>query len=212
MIKKEFILLVFLSSCFSLTLQGQTVWTRNDSLKLKEMLDGETDILINPVVKQEIDLLFSAPTHVHNNPILPIEELLPKPMRFLNKYQIPKFRLNNAHIYYPSARLNRYFLNSKRFSISATSGHKRANILLEQKTNLKFYITEKLGYHIYGGYSLSRSKSPILPGAVNPLYIGSGFSYSINERVQVKTGINRQFNVITKRWEWAWETSVGVSF
>lgn len=212
MIKKEFILLVFLSSCCSFPLQGQTVWTRNDSLKLKEMLDGETDILINPAVKQEIDLLFSAPTHVHNNPILPIEELLPRPMNLLEKYPMPKFRLNNTHIYYQSPFLNRYFLNSKRFSISATSERKRGKILLEQKTDLKFDITEKLGYHIYGGYSISRSKSPILPGSVNPLYIGSGFSYSINERVQIKTGINRQFNVITKRWEWLWETSVGVSF
>lgn len=176
------------------------------------MLDGETDILINPAVKQEIDLLFSTPTHVHNNPILPIEELLPRPMNLLEKYRIPKFRLNNAHIYYQSPLLNRYFLNSKRFSISAMSGRKRGKILLEQKTDLKFDVTEKLGYHIYGGYSLSRSKSPILPGAVNPLYIGSGFSYSINERVQIKTGINRQFNVIKKRWEWLWETSVGVSF
>lgn len=174
------------------------------------MLDGETDIIINPAIKEEIDLLFSTPTH--NNPILPIKELLPKPMKFLSKYQIPKVRLNNAHIYYQSLLLNRYFLNNKRFSISASSGHRRTKILLEQKTDLKFDITEKLGYHIYGGYSLSRSKSPILPGAVNPLYIGSGFSYNINQQVQIKTGINRQFNVITKRWEWLWETSVEVSF
>ena len=176
------------------------------------MLDGETDIPTNPTVKQEIDLLFSTPIHVHNVPILAIEELLPRSMNPLKKYQVPKFRLNNTHIYYQTPFLNRFYLNSKRFSISATSIYKRTKIILEQKTDLKFDITEKLGYHIYGGYSLSRSKSPILPGAVNPLYIGSGFSYNINQQVQIKTGINRQFNVITKRWEWLWETSVGVSF
>lgn len=212
MIKKEFAFSVLLSICFSFSLQGQTVWTRNDSLKLKKLLNGETEILISPAVKQEIDLLFSAPIHVHNNLILPIEEILPRPTNPMKEYQVSEFQLNNTHMYYRSTFLNRYFLNCKRFSISTTSEYKRTKIFLEQKTDLKFDITEKLGYHIYGGYSLSRSKSAILPGAVNPLYIGSGFSYKINQRVQIKAGINKQFNVIKKHWEWLWETSVGVSF
>ena len=58
MIKKEYILLAVLSAGFSFPVQGQTTWTKQDSIKLKEILDGTTDISINPTVKQEIDLLF----------------------------------------------------------------------------------------------------------------------------------------------------------
>ncbi|MCD8182094.1 MAG: DUF4858 domain-containing protein [Bacteroides sp.] len=176
------------------------------------MLDGETDILINPAVKQEIDLLFAVTTHIHNTPILPIEQFLPQLQNRLKEYQMPKFRLNGAHIYYGTPLRTEYFLSNKRFSISATSEKKRTKILLEQKTDFKFDITKSLDYHIYAGYSLHSSKSAILPGAVTPLYFGSGFSYHINQRVEIKTGIERQFNVIQKRWEWLWRTGVGVNF
>ena len=75
MIKKEYILLAVLSAGFSFPVQGQTTWTKQDSIKLKEILDGTTDISINPTVKQEIDLLFSTPAQIHSIPILPVEEL-----------------------------------------------------------------------------------------------------------------------------------------
>lgn len=77
MIKKEYILLAVLSAGFSFPVQGQTTWTKQDSIKLKEILDGTTDISINPTVKQEIDLLFSTPAQIHSIPILPVEELYP---------------------------------------------------------------------------------------------------------------------------------------
>lgn len=213
MIKKEYILLAVLSAGFSFPVEGQTVWTKNDSIKLKKILDGETDIFINPTVKQEIDLLFSTPAHIHSTPILPVGELLPEPDNFRKIYPMPEFRLNNTRIYYNTSLRSSYFLNNKRFSISATTRYtKRIRMLLQQKTDFKFDITQKIGYHIYAGYSRSDSKSAILPETVSPLYFGSGFSYDINRKVQIKTGIEHKFNIIHKRWEWVWETSVGVFF
>lgn len=213
MIKKEYILLAVLSAGFSFSVQGQTTWTKQDSIKLKEILDGTTDISINPTVKQEIDLLFSTPAQIHSIPILPVEELLPKPENLRQIYAIPGFRLDNTRIYYNTQRRNKYILNTQRFSISATTEYgKRARVLLQQKTDFKFDVTQKLGYHVYAGYSRSSGKSAILPGTVSPLYLGSGFSYDINRQVQVKTGVRRQFNIIHRRWEWVWETSVGISF
>ena len=213
MIKKEYILLAILSAGLSFPVQGQTIWTKKDSIKLKKILDGETDIPINPTVKQEIDLLFSTPAHIRSIPILPVKELLPEREDFRQTYAMPQFRLNNTRIYHNTPLRNKYFLNIQRFSISATTAYdRRARTLLQQKTDFKFNITQKIGYHVYAGYSRSSSKSAILPGAVNPLYFGSEFSYDINRQVQVKTGIDRRFNIIYKRWEWVWETSVGVAF
>ena len=213
MIKKGYIVLAVLSAGFSFPMQGQTIWTKQDSIKLKKILDEETDISINPTIKQEIDLLFSTPAYIHNIPILPIEELLPQPKNLRQTYPIPRFRLNNAHIYYKTPLQDKYILNAQRFGISAAKEYdKRAGMLLLQKTDFKFDITQKLGYHLYAGYSRSSSKSAILPGTVNPLYFGSGFSYDINRRMQVKTSIRHQFNIIHRRWEWVWETNMGISF
>ena len=84
--------------------------------------------------------------------------------------------------------------------------------MAKEQGYFKFDVTQKLGYHVYAGYNRSSGKSVILPGTVSPLYLGSGFSYDINRQVQVKTGVRRQFNIIHGRWEWVWETSVGISF
>ena len=92
MIKKGYIVLAVLSAGFSFPMQGQTIWTKQDSIKLKKILDEETDISINPTIKQEIDLLFSTPAYIHNIPILPIEELLPQPKNLRQTYPIPRFR------------------------------------------------------------------------------------------------------------------------
>ena len=109
MIKKEYILLAVLSAGFSFPVQGQTTWTKQDSIKLKEILDGTTDISINPTVKQEIDLLFSTPAQIHSIPILPVEELLPKPENLRQIYAIPGFGWTiHAYITTPNDGINIY--------------------------------------------------------------------------------------------------------
>ena len=43
-------------------------------------------------------------------------------------------------------------------------------------------------------------------------YIGTGFSYNINRKLQLKTGIEYQYNIIYKRWEWVWNSGIRFSF
>lgn len=213
MIKKKYILLAILCTVFSPTVQGQTAWSKNDSVKLKKILDGEADIPVNPTVKQEIDLLFSAPAATGNTPILPVEELLPRPVNLRKIRPMPRFRLNGTRMYYNTPLRTGYSLHNGRLDISATGVYtKKAGMLLQQETDFGFVIAPKFGYHVYAGYSRSESKSNVLPGEVSPLYFGSGFSYDIGRNVQISTGIERQFNLIYKRWEWVWKTGMKVSF
>lgn len=38
-----------------------------------------------------------------------------------------------------------------------------SRVLIQQNINFQYMITDKFGYHIFWGYSIDKSKSPILP-------------------------------------------------
>lgn len=57
-------------------MQGQDVWTPNDSLKLKKMLEGKTEIQINKEALNELGKAFLPEKRLLNShsAILPIED------------------------------------------------------------------------------------------------------------------------------------------
>ena len=158
MIKKEYILLAVLSAGFSFPVQGQTTWTKQDSIKLKEILDGTTDISINPTVKQEIDLLFSTPAQIHSIPILPVEELLPKPENLRQIYAIPGFRLD---ITTPNDGINIYW------TLSDSVSQPLRNMAKEQRY---FYSKRQISNLTSLKSSAIIFTQAIAAAAVNPPY------------------------------------------
>ena len=54
----KLILLVISLLFLPLVMQGQDVWTPNDSLKLKKMLEGKTEIQINKEALNELGKAF----------------------------------------------------------------------------------------------------------------------------------------------------------
>lgn len=66
--------------------------------------------------------------------------------------------------------------------------------------------------YIYGGYTIDKKRTVVLPTTATQYYIGTGFSYNINKKLQLKTGIEYQYNIIYKRWEWVWNSGIRFSF
>ena len=179
--------------------QEQNVWTQNDSLKLKKILAGQTEIRINREALRELDRAFSSPRRLFKSQsrsaILLIKDfLLYRPNVFTGKYHISTFKVNELNIRQDSLFMNVHMLGNKQLFV---------------KSQLDI---GDLAYRVYGGYTIDKNRTVILPTTATPYYVGTGFSYSLNKKLQLKTGIEYQYNVVYKRWEWVWNSGIRFNF
>ena len=84
--------------------------------------------------------------------------------------------------------------------------------MIKRKTDIQFKFTDHLAYRVYGGYAIDKNRTVILPTTATPYYVGTGFSYSLNKKLQLKTGVEYQYNVVYKRWEWVWNSGIRFRF
>lgn len=77
MIKKEYILLAVLSAGFSFPVQGQTTWTKQDSIKLKEILDGQRIYPLIPLSNKKSTCYFPHPHRYTVFPFYPLRNFYP---------------------------------------------------------------------------------------------------------------------------------------
>lgn len=77
---------------------------------------------------------------------------------------------------------------------------------------LRYALTDKLSLQVSGQYYFDTYKSAILPRSVNRAELGVGMTYWVTRRLELKTGVHYQFNVIKKRWEWAFLTGAAFHF
>ncbi|WP_369889132.1 DUF4858 domain-containing protein [Bacteroides sp. AN502(2024)] len=83
-------------------MQGQDVWTSNGSLKLKKLLEGETEIQMNKEALRDLNKAFFPQKRLQDShsAILFIEDLqLPQPTFFAKKYSISTFKVNELIIW-----------------------------------------------------------------------------------------------------------------
>lgn len=214
----RFILFIIFFLCLPLVMRGQEqdVWTQNDSLKLK-ILGGQAAIQINQEALRELDRVFSSPQCLFNSQsrsaILPIKDFpLHQPNAFTGKYHMSAFKVNELNIWQDSLFMKVHMFGNKQLFIKSQSDIGGPRVLIKRKTDMHFKLTDHLGYHVYGGYTIDKNRTVILPTTATPYYMGTGFSYSFNKKLQLKTGIEYQYNVVYKRWEWVWNSGIRFSF
>lgn len=214
----RFILFIIFSLCLPLVMQGQeqNVWTQNDSLKLKKVLAGQAEIRINQKVLRELDRVFSSPRRLFKfqsrSAILPIKDFLFYRPNVFSKYHISTFKVNELNIWQDSLFMKVYMLGNKQLFIKSQLDTGDSRVLIKRKTDIQFKFTDHLAYRVYGGYTIDKNRTVILPTTATPYYVGTGFSYSLNKKLQLKTGVEYQYNVVYKRWEWVWNSSIRFSF
>lgn len=214
----RFILFIIFSLCLPLVMQGQeqNVWTQNDSLKLKKVLAGQAEIRINQKVLRELDRVFSSPRCLFKfqsrSAILPIKDFLFYRPNVFGKYHISTFKVNELNIWQDSLFMKVYMLGNKQLFIKSQLDTGDSRVLIKRKTDIQFKFTDHLAYRVYGGYTIDKNRTVILPTTATPYYVGTGFSYSLNKKLQLKTGVEYQYNVVYKRWEWVWNSGIRFSF
>ena len=196
--------------------QEQNVWTQNDSLKLKKVLAGQAEIWINQKVLRELDRVFSSPRRLFKfqsrSAILPIKDFLFYRPNVYGKYHISTFKVNELNIWQDSLFMKVYMLGNKQLFIKSQLDTGDPRVLIKRKTDIQFKFTDHLAYRVYGGYTIDKNRTVILPTTATPYYVGTGFSYSLNKKLQLKTGVEYQYNVVYKRWEWVWNSGIRFSF
>lgn len=196
--------------------QEQNVWTQNDSLKLKKVLAGQAEIRINQKVLRELDRVFSSPRRLFKfqsrSAILPIKDFLFYRPNVFGKYHISTFKVNELNIWQDSLFMKVYMLGNKQLFIKSQLDTGDPRVLIKRKTDIQFKFTDHLAYRVYGGYTIDKNRTVILPTTATPYYVGTGFSYSLNKKLQLKTGVEYQYNVVYKRWEWVWNSGIRFSF
>lgn len=108
--------------------------------------------------------------------------------------------------------MNVHMLGNKQLFIKSQLDIGDPRVLIKRKTDIQFKFTDHLAYRVYGGYTIDKNRTVILPTTATPYYVGTGFSYSLNKKLQLKTGIEYQYNVVYKRWEWVWNSGIRFNF
>jgi len=116
------------------------------------------------------------------------------------------------NIWQDSLFMKVYMLGNKQLFIKSQLDTGDPRVLIKRKTDIQFKFTDHLAYRVYGGYTIDKNRTVILPTTATPYYVGTGFSYSLNKKLQLKTGVEYQYNVVYKRWEWVWNSGIRFSF
>ncbi|EXZ04932.1 hypothetical protein M072_2660 [Bacteroides fragilis str. DS-208] len=186
-------------------------------MKLKKILVGQAEIRINREALRELDRAFSSPRRLFKSQsrsaILLIKDfLLYRPNVFTGKYHISTFKVNELNIRQDSLFMNVHMLGNKQLFVKSQLDIGDPRILIKRKTDIQFKFTDHLVYRVYGGYTIDKNRTVILPTTATPYYVGTDFSYSLNKKLQLKTGIEYQYNVVYKRWEWVWNSGIRFNF
>ncbi len=107
--------------------------------------------------------------------------------------------------------MNVHMLGNKQLFVKSQLDIGDPRVLIKRKTDIQFKFTDHLAYRVYGGYTIDKNRTVILPTSYSIL-CGHRFSYSPNKKLQLKTGIEYQYNVVYKRWEWVWNSGIRFNF
>lgn len=80
-------------------------------------------------------------------------------------------------------------------------------------TKASYNITNRLSANIYGYYIANDYKNlTIMQSTLFRSEIGTDLSYNITKNLKIKTGMQYQYNTITRRWEYMFRTGIALLF
>lgn len=198
------ILYIFL---LPMSLSGQE-WGKQDSLRLRQMLESDQEIYINKQVLEQTEqrINYFKP-FVDFDPTLPV---LKSPLSFPKRHISTHNLFNNpTATFLPNySRLkinNRIILQSKsNFTQGITHFHIR--------TEIQYKLSSKWALNMYGSQNLDTRRYRGLPSEIEPITFGGNISYQINKNWKINTGLQYQHNAIRRRWEWVPQSSISYSW
>lgn len=198
------ILYIFL---LPMSLSGQE-WDKQDSLRLRQMLESDQEIYINKQVLEQTEqrINYFKP-FVDFDPTLPV---LKSPLSFPKRHISTHNLFNNPTATflpnYSRLKINdRIILQSKsNFTQGITHFHIR--------TEIQYKLSSKWALNMYGSQNLDTRRYRGLPSEIEPTTFGGNISYQINKNWKINTGLQFQHNAIRRRWEWVPQSSISYSW
>lgn len=196
-IVKMMICLFILNGTFVLEpIYAQEHWSKEDSIKLAKMLDGEMPIHINEKFKIEFEKSLLGYPQIEDNDEWKKNINFKQPLTGLLLSPINSDILTNC---YNRKNNNLFFINSQIINIS-------------QYSNMSIPLAKRIHFNVYGINELSARKSIAHPISFFPHEFGAGVSYDINCHLRIGTQSNYQYNSIQKKWGWFMGLGITVIF
>mgnify|MGYP001514299665 CR=1 FL=1 len=168
---------------FPLSAAGQE-WSKQDSLRLQQMLESDQEIKINRKLIEKVEQkMYSRKPFIHTY------KMFQKPgSTFLPTYSW--------------LRINKNLILHSKSDFAENSNH------FHIQSQMEYKLSSRWSLDIYGSQNLDTRRYRGLPSEVEPTKLGSNVVFKINKNWKIKTGMQYQYNAIRKRWEWIPQVSV----
>lgn len=190
-------------SLLPLSAAGQE-WSKQDSLKLQQILDSEQEIKINrQLIENTEQNIYPKKSSMDFDLTLPTikkSAIFSKPS--INTYNILHKSASTFLPTYSLIRLNKNLILHSKSNFAKSPSHFHIQTLIEYK------FSKKWSLNIYGSQNLDTRRYRGLPSEVEPTQLGSNVVLKINKNWKIKTGMQYQYNALRKRWEWIPQVSV----
>ena len=188
---------------FPLSATGQE-WSKQDSLRLQQMLESDQEIKKNRKLIEKIEQkMYSRKPFVDFDPTLPTlksSTIFSKPS--IHPYKMFQKPGSTFLPTYSLMRINKDLILHSKSNFAESSSHFHIQTLIEYK------FSKKWSLNIYGSQNLNTRRYRRLPSEVEPTQLGGNVVLKINKNWKIKTGMQYQYNALRKRWEWIPQVSV----
>ena len=188
---------------FPLSAAGQE-WSKQDSLRLQQMLESDQEIKINRklIEKVEQKMYFRKPfvDFDPTQPTLKSSTIFSKPS--IHPYKMFQKPGSTFLPTYSWLRINKNLILHSKSDFAENSN------LFHIQSQMEYKLSSKWSLDIYGSQNLDTRRYRGLPSEVEPTKLGSNVVFKINKNWKIKTGMQYQYNAIRKRWEWIPQVSV----
>lgn len=200
---RKYQLMILCLSLLPLSVAGQE-WSKQDSLRLQQILNSEQEIKINrKLIENTEQNIYPKKSFMDLDLTLPIiknSAIFSKPS--INTYNIFYKPVSTFLPTYSLMRINKNLILHSKSNFAESPNNFHIQTLVEYK------FSKKWSLNIYGTQNLDTRKHRGLPSEVEPTQLGSNIILKINKNWKIKTGMQYQYNALRKRWEWIPQVSV----
>lgn len=187
-----------------LSIAGQE-WSKQDSLRLKHILESDQEVIINKGFVDQIEQGISKGNkfYMDFDTKLPI---IKSPIVFTEfSFNTRNIIRQSSSILLPNYSL---FKINKKFTLHSRSNFARSSDYFHNQTTMEYKFSKRWSLNMYGTQNLDMRKYRGLPSEIEPTQLGSDVVYKVNKNWSIKTGVQFQHNTIRKKWEWIPQVSV----
>lgn len=185
-------------------IRNRTRMEQTGLLRLQQMLESDQEIKINRKFIEKVEQnMYSRKPFVDFDPTLPT---LKSSMIFSK----PSIRTYQTFLKPGSTFLPTYswLRINKNLVLHSKSNFAENSSCFHIQSQIEYNLSPKWSLNIYGVQNLDTRKHRGLPSEVEPTQLGSNVVLKINKNWKIKTGVQYQYNVLRKRWEWIPQISV----